>query len=169
MEKLENGKQQSRDEALDPLIDQVENEHTKDYIRNRVVPQMKWYSKKSAECKRNYQRAMVGTIVLGALIPVVSVIADGEIWTKVVLAALGAGVTAINAYIALHKFEQLWLSYRSTREGLLRILYYYFNNAGVFRSPQTQEERDLLLINTCEDMLSSENNIWKAYQKEQEK
>lgn len=164
MEISGNENQKSRDEALDHLIQQVQNEKTKDYICSRIVPQLEWYGCKSREYKQKYQNATLATIILGALIPVVSVIANGNIWVKALLAAMGAGVTAVNAYLALNKFEELWTSYRCTRESLFRILYYYFNDAGIFHNIQTQKEKDVLLINTCEDLISKETSNWRAYQ-----
>ena len=41
-----------RNEALDVLITQIQNERTKNYISNRLIPQMEWYSRKGQECKK---------------------------------------------------------------------------------------------------------------------
>lgn len=154
--------EQSRDDAFADLIKQVRNENTKDYITNRIVQQMKWYSDKSKGCKQKYYRWMTATIMIGALVPVVSVFADGSIWIKALLAALGAAVTACNAYLSLHNFKDLWMTYRKTREALLRTLYYYFNNVGVFSQNSTKEEKDALLITICENELSGETGGWQT-------
>lgn len=150
----------TRDELLTGLITQVQNGNTKDYITNRILPQMKWYNNKSKENKKKYHFWMTCSIILGAMIPVVSVFADGAIWVKVFLAVLGAAVTAINAYISLHSFRDLWLTYRNTREALFRILYCYFSNAGIFSQNGTQEEKDILLVNVCEEEIGGETGSW---------
>ncbi len=150
----------SRDDAFSELINQVKNENTKDYIINRVVQQMKWYSSKSRSYKKKYYCWMTASIILGAFIPVVSVFADGSIWVKALLAALGAAVTACNAYLSLHNFKDLWVTYRKNRETLLRALYLYFNNVGFFSQSGTQEEKDALLITTCENLFSAETDAW---------
>lgn len=156
-----------RDDALEKLISQISNSMTKDYINNRVISQMKWYSRRSKECKRRYQVSMMVAIILGALIPVVAVIANGDLWIKVLLAMLGAAVTAVNACLSLFKFGELWIEYRNAREGLLRIIYYYFNNANVFEQEKLQEEKDKLLVNMCEEVIANESGVWitlhKAY------
>ena len=149
-----------RDTSLEYFISQIQCENTKNYITNRILPQMKWYSSKSSENKRKYHLGITISILLSAMIPVVSVFADGAIWVKVLIAALGAAVTACNSYISLHNFKDLWLTYRNTREVLLRILYNYFNNAGVFSQSNAQKEKDILLVNLCEEELSHETGGW---------
>jgi len=154
-----------REASLTDLIAQVQNGNTRDYITNRILPQMKWYSNKSRESKRQYYFWMTFSIFLGAMIPVVSVFADGAIWVKVLLAILGAAVTAINAYLSLHNFKDLWLTYRNIREALLRTLYCYFNHAGIFSQNDTQEEKDILLVSVCEEEISHETSDWLSFMK----
>ncbi len=67
----------------------------------------------------------------------VSVFADGAIWVKVLFVILGVAVTASNAYLSLHNFKDLWLTYRNIREALLRTLYCYFNHVGIFSQNNT--------------------------------
>ena len=152
----------SRDKALSGLIATVQNERTKDYIQNRIIPQMEWYSKKSAVYKKQYFKWMTVSIILGALIPVFSVFSNADLFIKVLIAALGAGVTAINAYLSLHGSRDLWISYRTTRENLLHALYAYFNNAEVFSRDVEQSKKDVLLFQICENELSTENSVWKS-------
>ena len=122
---------QSRDDALLELINQIQNEKTKNYVTNRIVKQMKWYSDKSRSCKQKYCYWMTATIIIGALVPIVSVFADGSIWVKALLAALGSATTSCNAYLSLHNYKDLWLTYRKARETLLQTHYCFFQNAGV--------------------------------------
>lgn len=152
-----------RNAALDVSIVQVQNERTKSYIANRLMPQMEWYSRKGRECKKQYHFWTTVTILLGALIPVVSVFADGNIWIKAILVALGSIVTACNAYETMHNYKELWITYRNIREQLLRTLHFYFNNAGVFAQESTQEAKDLLLVNICENEMSNESDEWRSF------
>ena len=142
------------------LLAQVRNENTRDFIENRLIPQMKWYSARASACKRNYQICMTISITLGALIPVAAVMANGATAVKVVIALLGGGVTAVNAYLSMQNYKDLWLSYRNTRENLLRNLYCYFNNAGMFSRELPEAEKDILLVNLCEEELSRETGDW---------
>lgn len=158
--KAQESANSTRSADLNELVAQVQNEKTRHYIACRLMTQMEWYSRKSRECKKQFYRWTTVTILIGALIPIVSVFADGSIEMKVLLASLGSVVTACNAYMALHNFKDLWLTYRNLREKLLRILYFYFNHAGVFSQNITQDAMDALLVNICEEEMSGENRDW---------
>ena len=146
----------SRDAALRKRVEQIEDEETRNYLLDRVLPQMTWYGRKSAQYQAMYYRLMGATILLGALIPAFAVGANNTA-VKVILALLGVSVTAINAYIALHNYHDLSITYRTTRETLMHTLYCYFNRAGVFSSA---EDLNVLLVNVCEDTLSKEHGGW---------
>lgn len=150
----------TRNAALMDLVGQIQSRNTQNYIAARIIPQMEWYSAKGGECKKKYYRLMGGSILLGAVIPVVSVFADGALWVKVILAAVGSAVTACNAFVTLHNYKDQWLNYRNTRERLLRILYCYFNDAGVFSKAMPQDEKDTLLVNICEEEMAGETGEW---------
>ncbi len=158
--KTESGN--ARNNALMDSVEQIQDENTRRYIVDRLMPQMEWYSKKGRECQKRYYRWMSASIILGALIPVVSVFADGAVWIKVLLAALGSAVTACNAYAAMRNYKDLWITYRNTREKLLRILYCYFNHAGAFSQEKTQSDKDTLLVNICEEEMSGETSAWSS-------
>ncbi len=157
---MTNEKNYGRNESLQPLIDQVKSEKTKHYINTRIIPQMQFYSSRSRKCKKQYKSWMILSIILGALIPVASVLADGGIIMKVTIAVLGAAVTAINTYLGLEKSKDLWYSYRHSREILISILYCYLNNAGMFAHLDSQESKDALLIETCEKEMTKETGNW---------
>ena len=145
-----------RDSAVAELIEPVQSQQTKDYISRRIIPQMQWYGRKSRECQQKYYRWTAAVILLSAMIPIASVFADGALWGKTVIAALGAIVTMSNSFLALYNYKDLWLSYQNKHEVLLHILYCYFTNAGIFTKNASQAEKDLTLVNTCEAVLSYE-------------
>ena len=69
-------------------------------------------------------------------------------------------MTATNAYISLHNFKDLWIVYRKTHGVLTRTLYHYFNNAGIYSQYSTQNQKDVLLVNICEEEISKESDGW---------
>ena len=151
----------SRNRSISELAKEIPNAQTRDYVENRLLPQMKWYSAKSGACKKQYQMLMSLSIILGAMIPVTSLLLKGPLWVQVLIASLGVAVTAVNAYLSLNNSKDLWLTYRNTREILLRTLYFYFNNAEKF-SGVTGEEKDELLIEVCEAEMARENGTWRS-------
>ncbi|MCI9211120.1 MAG: DUF4231 domain-containing protein [Eubacterium sp.] len=157
----QKGKDESMIEAfVKQMISQVQNENTKEYINNRILPQIRWYSLRSEEKKHKYYFWMTVSIVLGSAISSISVLANGSTWMKLIIAILGAAVTASNAYISLHSFKDLWVVYRKTHETLTQALYYYFTNAGVYSKCSAQNEKDEMLVIICEEEISKENGDW---------
>lgn len=150
-----------RHEIFKIWIEGVTNKNTKQYIQERVIKQMDWYHTKSSIYKIKYQRWMTVSIIFSGIIPVASVFADGGIIVKVLISALGASVTGINAYLNLKNYKDLWNIYRSNRELLLRTLYLYFNGVGVFEKQKDQDSRDAMLIDMCENYFMQESNSWK--------
>lgn len=157
----------TRNDVLANLAEQIRNENTRNYVFDRLMPQMEWYSGKGKECKKKYYRWMGVSILLGALIPVVSVFADGAVWVKALLAALGSAVTVCNAYAAIHNYKDLWITYRNTREKLLRFLYCYFHDADVFSQEKDQGKKDALLVNLCEEEMAGETAGWMSLMEKQ--
>lgn len=151
-----------RHDVFQKWLEDVENEKTRQYIQERVITQMEWYRKKSSAYKTKYQRWMTASIILSGSIPVVSVFADGGIISKVVIAALGAAVTGIGAYLSLRNYKELWNLYRVNREMLLSTLYLYFNHVGVFKKDIDQEDRDAMLIDMCEKNFQQDYGNWKS-------
>ena len=151
-----------RDALFEEWIEDMENEKTKRYLKERVMRQLDWYHNKSNAYKTKYQRWMTASIVLSGSIPVASVLADGGIGIKVFIAILGAGVTSINAFLSLQNYKDLWNIYRTNRELIISTLYLYFNNVGIFGKEMDQDGRDAMLINMCEKYIGQEVSIWKG-------
>lgn len=163
---LEDEKRMSRDgserhDMFQNWLKEVSNEKTRQYIEERVIKQMEWYRKKSSVCKAKYQHWMTVSIILSGSIPVVSVFADGGVIFKVIIAALGAAVTGIGAYLSLQNYKELWNIYRVNREMLLSTLYLYFNHVGVFNKDIDQNDRDAILIDLCERQFQQDFSSWK--------
>ena len=145
---------------LDEWIKEIENETTRNYVQDRVVDQMNFYRTKSKEYKKNYQRLMTASIVIGFLIPVTSVLADGSLIMKIILAALGSATTAISAFLRMKNYYEMWTHYRCNHEYLLSTLYAYFTKNGIFKTCANQTECDTLLIEACETCFNRENQRW---------
>ena len=146
--------------SLDEWIKSIADVNTQSYVQDRVIDQMNFYRKRSKEYKEKYHRLMTISIVIGFLIPVTSILADGSLIMKVILAALGSATTAITAYLRMQNYYELWTRYRYNREYLLSTLYAYFTKTGIFKACSNQNECDALLIETCENCFNCENQGW---------
>lgn len=145
---------------LSAWIEKVQNPDTKQYIKDRVMNQMDYYKIKSREYKKKYNSWMTTSIVIGLMIPVFSIFVNESLFMKAIISFLGGGTAAITAYLRLHNYLELWSFYRSNREYLFSVLYFYFTATGIFRRITDQAERDALLIETCEGCFNAENKQW---------
>lgn len=150
-----------RHEIFQKWLEGVENEKTGQYIQERVIKQLEWYRAKSNLYKEKYQRWMTASIILSGCIPVVSVLADGRIIFKVIIAASGAAVTGISAYLSLRNYRELWTLYRVNREMIMSTLCLYFNHVGIFKKDVDQDDRDAMLIELCEKSFQQDYSSWK--------
>lgn len=157
---MSDSNRQDRDAELLALIEKVPSEKAKDYIKVRLLPQRNWYAKKSREAKQQYHAWMLASIILSALIPVFTLIADTCIAVRLLITALSSGVAFINSYLLLKNAKGQWATYRSTGELLLRTLYLYLTSTGSFANCSTQDEQDKLLFQVCEDILAKESADW---------
>ena len=152
-------KVRERDKILAELIGNVDYDKTKAYLLSRIFPQITWYNDKSVENKKKHLFWMTVSIILGALIPVASVFSSAPLPFKILIAALGTSVTAVNAYMSLNSYKDLWLSYRATSEDLQRTMYAFFAGTDFF-SGKSPEEKNACLVEACEARLSHESSRW---------
>lgn len=136
------------------------------YIENRVFEQMKYYSSNSRKNKKMYTRCTIVTIILSGSIPVITTLSScftqtAPSWTEVIVAVFSAAVSIINAVLSLYNSRDLWISYRNTRERLIHVLNSFYFGVAPFNKP-TQEEKDILLIKTCEKEMEMENGSWRS-------
>ena len=160
--RLSNQNAIERNKIFYEWVEDIPNEKTKGYVKERIIKQMDWYREKSAAYKMKYQSWTMVSIILSGTIPIASVLADGGLIVKILIAALGAAVTSINAYLNLQNYKELWNVYRFNREWLLSTLYLYFNKVGVFGGEMSQENRDIMLIEMCENCFRQEISDWRS-------
>ena len=142
-------------QAIEEQLKYVESDKTKDYIKKRLLDQIKYYGKSSKKSKFWYQILMAASILTSASIPVCAAFVDDTSPVKIPIAILGATVTAISALLSMYNYRDLWVTHRGVRQGLEHTLYLYLNNVGMF-SEGTQDKKDALFIQICEEALDEE-------------
>jgi hypothetical protein len=121
----------------------------------RLTGQIDWYNAKAKRNQQWYKAAKLGQIILGALVPVVAA-ADGS---RVLLAALGAGVVVIEAIQQLYQFHRNWIAYRATCEALLREQHLFEVGGGDYADAP---DRTVLLAERLEALISRETGEWAS-------
>ena len=126
-----------------------------DITWTRLQDQIDWYDTKSGRAQSWFKRLKVATLALAAGLPV-AVAASASGW---LLSAMGALVAVIEGVQQLYKFQENWITYRSTCEALRHEQYLYLAGAGPYAGASS---RDALLAERIEGLVSQEHAKWAA-------
>lgn len=127
-----------------------------EYLKSRLDDQIKWYSKKSTQNKRWFYYLRGSELVIAALIPTLFYLE----FVKAFIPLLGALVTILLGFLSLLKFQELWISYRTTSESLKHHKFLYLTKT----SPYSSDIRLSILVQNIESLISKENSIWENKQ-----
>ncbi|MEZ4920778.1 MAG: DUF4231 domain-containing protein [Saprospiraceae bacterium] len=131
-----------------------------DYLKNRIQDQIDWYDRKSVRLKKRYRRMKFTTIVFGVLIPVaISLNKELGDFANYTAAFLGAAISALEGISGMLKDKDTFIQYRMTREALNREKFIFITNSGHYA---TAEKPFQLFVDTCEAIMSGENNDWRS-------
>lgn len=129
----------------------------KEYIEQRLDDQISWYSKKS-QCNQKWYKRLKA-IEIGAAVSIpffVSYITDTTPNVKIIVGVLGLAVALISGILALHKFQEIWIEYRTTTESLKHEKFLYLTRC----DPYNIENSFCLLVERVESLISKENTKW---------
>lgn len=133
----------------------------KDYMSTRVIDQIKWYNKKSGYCQCWYKSMQIITIILAAIIPLLSgFVTDNKI-IALIVGLMGVVITILESIQKLNKYHEKWIQYRTTSELLKYNKYLYETKSSPYND--NEDTIDNLFVNNIEKIISSENNQWKAF------
>ncbi len=141
------------------------NLNQEDYIKDRLDPQIAWYSQKSALNQKMYKRLQVITIVTATSIPFLSGYSDTIPFVKIMIGVMGIVVAAIAAISSLYKYQENWIAYRATCELLKQEKYFYLTTT----DPYQEEGAFNLLVQRTEMLISKENSNWTQHMNKQQK
>jgi hypothetical protein len=150
------------EKEFDEYLGRMKEGNAKSYIACHVLGQIAWLDRKSVSKQRLYKATMIISIIMSSLIPVITLMSGipGNLFYKIIITALGSGVTALSAVGALCKFKELWIQYRMQCEMLRSILHRFFAECSEFGignpSPYTR------LVDTCEDYMKKEADNWAS-------
>ena len=113
---------------------------TADPTWDRLEDQIDWYDKKSRQCQSAYKRIKIVEIFAAAFIPFLSAlnISQGnEAWfghtVSWIIGGLGVLITILEGMLHLNQYQQNWISYRSTCEGLKHEKFTYLAKAAPYQ------------------------------------
>ena len=131
-----------------------------EYIEQRVDDQIRWYSTKSGWNQKVYKRLRVLEILCASSIPfLVSYVTSETVTLKVVVGVLGISVAVVSGVVALYKFQENWIQYRTMSESLKHEKFLFLSKV----EPYNTDEPYLLFVQRIESLISKENSSWTQY------
>ncbi|MEK6479459.1 DUF4231 domain-containing protein [Catalinimonas sp. 4WD22] len=127
-----------------------------EYVETRLEDQIVWYGRKSSSNQRMYKRLQLITVVSSSSIPFLSAYTSEYNFIAIIVGVIGVTVAAITAVNSLYKYQENWISYRSTSESLKLQKFLYLTNT----DPYHEEGAFNLLVQNVEMIISKENATW---------
>lgn len=141
----------------------MDEKEFEEYAKSRYHPQIDYYNKAAISNHRAYAILQFVLIVLSAVVPVLIVIGgEPERWLAVLVSAVVA-VTA--STLKIFKFQENWISYRTTCETLRKEFYYYQARIHDYESA---DDPEAIFVDRVETLISRENTLWLISQKREE-
>ncbi len=114
-----------------------------EYLKNRLDNQIDWYDKKSGWHQGWHKKLRFLEILAAASIPFLTgYITDSSPDMKIVVGTLGILIAVVSGAVALFKFQEHWLQYRTTAESLKHHKYLYLTNT----APYNKDDAFNLLV-----------------------
>jgi len=130
-------------------------EESTDPTLARLEDQLRWYSEKSADCRRWYMRLRIVSLVAAATIPLASTITSAPY----ISGFLGVVIVVIEGIQQLNNFHEHWIQYRTTAENLKHEKYLFLAGAGPYRAAKDARQ---LLAERVEERIATEHEAWRA-------
>lgn len=124
----------------------------KQYVEQRLDDQIGWFDRKSGLHQSRFKLLKLLEIIAAAAVPVL--VALGQ---EGGAAVSGALVVVISGVLLLYKFDETWVSYRSTWSTLLREKMLHETGVEPYDDAVTRYER---LVRRVEGILSAESAAW---------
>jgi uncharacterized protein DUF4231 len=143
---------------------------------DRLEDQLAWYDRKSLQNQHTYKRIKIVEIIAAAAIPFLSALniaqasaSPGNTSTHYVswiIGGLGVLITILEGLLQLNQYQQNWISYRSTCEGLRHEKYTYLAKAAPYKDAP---DAHALLAERVESLVSQEHAKWTSVQQQEYK
>jgi hypothetical protein len=149
-----------------------------DYVANRYLKQMEYYSQTSAKNQKKYKLFQWTLIVLSAVTPVLAALSAVS-WShdketnavsaqliQILLVIVSSIVAILTTGLKTFQYQELWAIYRTTYEQLKPEIYYYGVNVGPYAAAGVDKESRF--VSRVESILNKEHVQWPPAKKMQD-
>lgn len=141
-----------------------EGTEEKDYIQKRILPQIEYYSGSSRRFRLEYYVFSIGSIILMAAVPIITMLPDTISGAKYVSASISAIASVLSSILLLRGTRDNWIEYRSTSE-MLKSELYAFKAKSVEYKIVDYNQRFRLFVDRCESIMQAERTGWYSRMK----
>lgn len=133
----------------------------KAYLQDRLDDQIKWYEVKSQHNQRWYKYLRIVEITAAASIPFLAAYMAEISSIRAIVGILGILVTVVAGVVTLYRFQELWIEYRTTAEGLKHEKHLFLTKT----TPYDTDEPLPLLVERIEGLISKQHTVWTRHMK----
>ncbi len=132
------------------------------YLTERLDAQIEWYDTKSQANQRWFKSLRTTEIICAAVIPFLAGYSDSIPLGRVIIGALGVIIAICAGLSILNKYQENWLTYRTTCETLKHEKYLFLTGC----KPYEDESSFNQFVERVESLISKENSQWSRFTKE---
>lgn len=148
-----------RDDPSDPSrrLEPVNLPGLEERVQARLADELGWYDARARKNQRWYRAIKVLQLIAAALVPVMAGVGVSA-W---ITGGLGSAIVVMEGIQQLYQFQEHWIAYRSTWEGLRREQHLYETRAGDYASAASPAT---LLAERVEALVAREHARWVSVQ-----
>ncbi len=132
------------------------------YLSERLEDQIDWYDKRSQKNQTWFKSLRVTEISCAAVIPFIAGMSESIPYSQVIIGTLGVVIAICAGLSAVNKYQENWLTYRTTCETLRHEKYLYLTGC----KPYDGEEAFGQFVERVEGLISKENSQWSRFTSE---
>jgi len=134
------------------------------YITERLDAQIKWYDTKSQKNQLWFKSLNVTEVICAAFIPFIAGFGSSSQWGQIVIGILGVVIAVCAGLSTLNKYQENWLTYRTTCETLRHEKYLFLAEC----RPYDADDAFTQFVERIEGLISKENSQWSRFTKEKQ-
>lgn len=129
------------------------------YLEERLEAQIDWYDTKSKSNQSWFKNLRIAEIFCAALIPFVAGFSESIPNGQIVIGLLGVIIAVCAGLSGLNKYQENWLTYRTTCETLRHEKYLFLTGC----SPYEGKDSFNKFVDRIESLISKENTQWSRF------
>ena len=132
------------------------------YLEDRLEAQINWYDTKSQGNQSWFKSLRIAEITCAAVIPFIAGFSEAIPYGQVVIGVLGVIIAICAGLSGLNKYQENWLTYRTTCETLRHEKYLFLTGC----APYNDENSFSKFVERIESLISKENTQWSRFTSE---